>query len=90
MATRTKTITVTGVPEEMLHKLDARVRERGGDRDEYIRSLLDRDLRGPTLTELLAPFRSQVAESRAGDEELEQLFEDAREEAFRDRVAGRS
>ena len=89
MATRTQTITVTGVPEEVLQRLDARVLERGGNRDEYIRSLLDRDLRSPTLTELLAPFRSQVAESHAGDEELEQLFEDARAEAFRDRVAAR-
>ena len=87
MAIRTHTIQVSNIPEETLDRLDERVRARGGDRDEYIRSLLDRDLRAPTLTELLAPFRSQVAESHASEEELDQLFNDAREEAFSEREA---
>ena len=90
MANRTHTIEVSNVPEETLQRLDERIRERGGDRDEYIRNLLDRDLSAPTLTELLAPFRRQVAESRASEEELDQLFDDAREEAFSESVAAKA
>ena len=82
MTTSTRTIEVTGISEETLNLLDERVRQQGGDRAGYIRHLLDQDLHSPTLSELLAPFREQVAESGLSEEELDQLFAEAREEAF--------
>ena len=74
------------VTEELLRLLDARVRQSGLKREEYISTLLSRDLSGsPTLGEVLAPFREQVAASGATDEELAHLFSEAREEACRER-----
>ncbi|HLK59553.1 MAG TPA: hypothetical protein VKU00_23525 [Chthonomonadaceae bacterium] len=85
MATSTHTIEVTGISEETLHLLDERIRQQGGDRSEYIRHLLNKDLHSPTLSELLAPLRQQVAESGMSEEELDQLFLEAREEAYQER-----
>ena len=73
------------VTEELLRLLDARVRQSGLKREEYISTLLSRDLNGPpTLSEVLAPFRAQVAASGATDGELARLFRAAREEAYRE------
>ena len=87
MTTSIHTIEVAGLSEETLRLLDERIRERGGDRAGYIRHLLDQDLHSPTLSELLAPFREQVAESGLVEEDLDQLFAEAREEAFEERQA---
>jgi hypothetical protein len=87
MTTAIHTIEVTGIPEETLRLLDERIRQQGGDRAGYIRYLLDKDLHSPTLSELLAPFREQVAESGMSEEDLDQLFAEAREEAFQERQA---
>ena len=85
MAPSIHTIEVTDISEETLRLLDERVRQHGGDRAEYLRHLLDQDLHSLTLSELLAPFREQVAESGMGEDELDQLFMEVREEAFLER-----
>jgi hypothetical protein len=41
----------------------------------------------PTVDELLAPFRNQVDESGATDEELDNLCEELRQEVWRDQEA---
>lgn len=87
MATPLHTIEVTDIPEETIRLLDERAGQLGSDRAGYIRHLLDKDLHSPTLSELLAPFREQVAESELSEEELDQLFAEAREEAFQERQA---
>ncbi len=63
----THTIQITGIPEEMLERLDSRARERHvADRSEYVRELIARDLSGgssvapaekqeQTIAEVLAP-----------------------------------
>jgi hypothetical protein len=84
MAASTASIEITDVPAETLRLLDERIRRLGGDRAAYIRRLLEKDLRSPTLAELLAPFRAQVAQQGIEEAELDRLFEDAREEAFRE------
>lgn len=89
MTTATHNIEVTGISEETLRLLDERVRQRGGDRSGYVRQVLDKDLRSPTLTELLAPFRQQVAESGVDDEELDQLFSEARDDVYQDKLGQR-
>ncbi len=82
---QTYTIEVNDVPEDTIRLLDARLRQTGGDRAGYLRDLLDRTLHTPSLNEVLAPFRAQVAVSGIGDEELDALFEEAREEAYHER-----
>ena len=86
MNTATYDIEVTGISEETLRLLDERVSHLGGDRSGYVRNVLDKDLRNPTLSDLLAPFRHQVAESGMSEQELDDLFSEAREEVFHQRT----
>ncbi len=72
------TLQVPDVPDEIVSRLDERLREMGQDRSTYLLSLLQRDLQPHTLDQILAPFHAQVAASRLSDEELETLFEEAR------------
>ena len=81
----TRTIEIP-IPEDLLRLLDERARSTGLKREEYIHALLSKDLTGaPSLSEILAPFRDQVAASGATEEELTQLFSATREEAYRER-----
>ena len=74
------------LPEELLRLVDERARIAGLPREEYIRAVLSKDIMGePSLGEILAPFRDQVAASGIGDEELDRLFSQARDESYRER-----
>ncbi|MUG94071.1 hypothetical protein F7734_17410 [Scytonema sp. UIC 10036] len=42
-------ISVTGISEPLLHLIDERVRQKGGDRDAYIRDLIERDIYGSSV-----------------------------------------
>ena len=75
-----QTLLVPNVPDDIVQRLDARLRETGKDRSAYLLGLLERDLQIPSLDDLLAPFRSQVAASGLSDEELDSVFREAREE----------
>ncbi len=90
-----QTIVVTDIPEELVQRLDARVREHGGDRAGFIRELLQRVLDGepapqaePSLDALLAPIRQGFEASGLTDDELDKLFEEAREEVWRAKHSG--
>lgn len=92
------TIEVTGIPDDLLKLLDERVRQAGIDRTEYILKLLQRDLLSTppqshrdarpdadmTLAELLLPVHQQVKESGITEEELDDLFEEIREEVWQE------
>ena len=67
------------IAEESLKRLDDQARSAGMERDSYIRALLSKCAGEPAMGEILAPFRDQVADSGIGDEELHQLFSEARE-----------
>jgi len=68
--------------EELLRKA---AMKNGVELDEYLRSLIDRDLRRLTLDERLAPVRKSVAESDMTEEELDEFFEGVRQRAFEER-----
>lgn len=86
----THTIEVTGIPEEMLERLDSRARERHAtDRSEYVRELIARDLSsGPevsdtpaakkekTMAEVLAPIQESVRQSGMTTEEVNALLDE--------------
>ena len=78
----TRTIEVP-LPEELLKLVDERARSTGLQREAYIRAVLSKDVTGePCISEILAPFRDQVAASGISDEELDRLFAEARDEFY--------
>lgn len=69
------------IPEDMLPQLEQKARSVGLDREQYIRALVSRDLGGPrTFDEILSGFRHEVSASGISDDELDQLFEAARQD----------
>ncbi len=74
------------LPEELLKLVDERAQSAGLKREAYIRAVLSKDVTGePSISEILAPFREQVAGSGISGEDLDRLFTQAREEAHRHR-----
>lgn len=74
------------IPEELLRLVDERAQSAGLKREAYIRAVLSKDVTGePSISEILAPFRDQVAGSGISDEELDRFFAEARAEAYRER-----
>ena len=71
------------LPEELLRLVEERALTAGLAREAYIRAVLSKDVAGePSISEILAPFRDQVAGSGIGAEELDLLFSEAREESY--------
>jgi len=60
--------------------LQERASKQGMDVDHYLTKLIDRDLIIPTIDEVLAPFRADVANSGMTQEELDQFFKGVRKE----------
>ena len=78
----TRTIEIP-IPDELLTLIDQRARREGVERAEYIQAVLSREMKtDASVSEILAPFRAEVAASGITDEELNGLFEEAREESF--------
>jgi plasmid stability protein len=74
------------LPPEVERKLRQRATESGKDVETIAREQIERGVScSPTFDEILAPFRKQVAESGISDDELTDLFEEAREEVHRER-----
>ena len=83
--TMTQTIELP-LPEELLRLLDDRAKTAGLAREAYIRDVLLEVVNAqPSVSEVLAPFRNQVADSGISDEGLERLFSQARDECYRER-----
>lgn len=84
MQTKSSVIKVTGVPEELLHLLDERVKTRHyAGRSEYIRELIRRDATAqePVLSirEIMAPVHAET--QNMTQEELDELTDSAIREA---------
>jgi hypothetical protein len=78
------------IPEELLRLVDERAHTAGLPREANIRAVLSKDVGGePCISEILAPFRNQVAGSGMSDKALDDLFSQAREEWYRERNAHR-
>jgi hypothetical protein len=79
------TLTITLTPETE-QKLAEQARRSGRDIAALASELIERVLlAGPTMDEILAPFRRQVADSGLSDDELDALFQEQREEAWREK-----
>jgi hypothetical protein len=77
-------ITVSLSPEQE-RRLIERAARSGKDPAEYVRHLIERDIHGPTVDEVLAPFRRQVEESGLSDDELGAFFEEVRQEVWQEK-----
>lgn len=66
-------------------KLAQRAAESGRDVAAVASDLIEQAITRPTVDEVLAPFRKQVAESGMSDEELDEFLEDVREKAYQER-----
>jgi hypothetical protein len=69
------------IPDDLRERFAARVREHGGDQDQYLQEVLERDLRagvphsGMTLTELLSLASGPSPADAMSEEELTQFAE---------------
>lgn len=83
-------MTLTMSPETQ-RKLVERANRAGQHVETVACELIERSLNSePTLDDILAPFRRQVAESGLSESELTAVFEEARDEVYRDQQeAGR-
>ena len=80
------------VSDETLKRLDERARHIGQDRAEFAGKLIEKELAEPeapkadkTFDEILAPIRQGFAETGMTEDELDQMFEEAREEVWQER-----
>ncbi len=81
-------LTIT-VADETKSALEQRARERGySDVSKYVERLISTDLlAAKPFDEILAPIRQTFRESGVSEDEFETLFEEAREEVYRERKA---
>jgi plasmid stability protein len=82
------TLTLT-LPPETEKKLRERAAHTGQEVVALARELIERGLvAAPTIDEILAPFRQDVAASGLSDAELDTLFEEEREAVWREGRGG--
>ena len=80
METTTLTINLS---KDISVALENKAKLSGRDATEFVEDLVTKEVNSPTLDEILAPFRREVEESGVTDEELNQLFLEARKEVFK-------
>jgi hypothetical protein len=92
-ATKGHSVKVSGLSDELINLIDARVRERhAAGRSEYIRDLIHRDVLSEprmSLRQILAPVHAEGRALPDTDEDLEAMFEEARNEVYREKHGSR-
>ena len=79
------------IPDDMIPRLEQRARSAGLDREQYVRTLVSRELSGPrTFDEILHGFREEVTASGMSDLDLDQLFDAARQDSLAERKGSTS
>ncbi len=80
------TIEVSGLSESVVKAVSERAKEVGTTKEEYVRYLIEEDIAASlSMRVLFAPVREQVKKSGISDDELDDLLEEAREEAFHEK-----
>ena len=89
-ATRTEmTVKLSLTPEEE-RMLVARATEKGQDVANYLRALVEEDLKqSPTFSQILAPIHEDFRRSGMTDQELETLLEGELAEVRKERAAAK-
>lgn len=69
------------LPEETEQKILERAARKGQSVESFVGELIRRGVeQPPSMDEILAPFRAQVAESGLSDQQITELFTTARDE----------
>jgi hypothetical protein len=88
MSLETETIEITGLPAGTIAALEQIGRDKRKGSEELVREMIEAEiLAASSFDEILAPIRQGFKESGLSEEELDTLFEEAREEVYQDRLA---
>jgi len=84
MSVQTAILEIPGIRFETLKALDAKAQKFGKTVEEYTRDLIEQDVSSNEMTfdEILAPIRAEVEASGITDEELDELFMQARRDYY--------
>ncbi len=75
----TTTVTIS-LPKEVGNVLEKRAEDSGQDFETYIKNIVETQAKKMTLDETLAPIRQAVEESGLNEDELDNIFQQARRE----------
>lgn len=85
MSLQTVTVEIPGLQRETLNALDVKAREIGKSVEEYLRNLIEADiLADRPFSEILEPIRQSFDQSGMSEEDLDTLFENAREAVYQE------
>jgi predicted DNA-binding protein len=85
MSAQTETIEITGLPAGTSEAIKALSRSKGKSADEYLRTLIEAEiLSEQTFAEILAPIRAGFRTSGMTEEQLDDLFEGARQKVHQE------
>lgn len=85
MSAATETIEITGLPQGTREAIEELSRSKGKSAEEYLRTLIEAEiLSEQTFSEILAPIREGFRKSGMTDEQLDALFENARQKVHQD------
>ncbi len=89
-ATRTEMTVKLSLTSEEERMLVARAAEKGQDVANYVRALVEEDLKqSPTFSQILAPIHEDFRQSGMTDQELDTLLEDELTEVRKERAAAK-
>jgi hypothetical protein len=71
-------LTIT-LPTELEVQVQAAAARNGRDAEQYVLDVIKRAILKPSLDEILAPVRKQVAASGMNEEEFDQLIDEERQ-----------
>ena len=86
MSAQTETIEITGLPEGTREAIKQLSRSKGKSAGEYLRTLIEAEvLSEHTFGEILAPIREGFRKSGMTEEQLDALFEEARQKVHQEK-----
>ena len=80
----TTTVTIN-LPKEVGVVLEKRAEDSGQDFETYIKNIVETQAKKMTLDETLRPIRQAVEKSGLSDDELDNIFQQARREVSQER-----
>ena len=85
MSAQTETIEITGLPKGTTDAITELSRSKGKSAEEYLRTLIEAELLSQqTFAEILAPIRDGFRKSGMTQDQLDALFQEAREKVHQE------
>ncbi|HTG16058.1 MAG TPA: hypothetical protein VK747_12480 [Blastocatellia bacterium] len=85
MSAQTETIEITGLPKGTTDAITELSRSKGKSAEEYLRTLIEAEiLSQQTFAEILAPIRDGFRKSGMTQDQLDALFQEAREKVHQE------